>query len=94
MYHNTLVCGAFWGVWVKFKNFLGPTYVDNYLSFWKYSPIFFVFNSATFGASFALFWALGAILLSLWSYYWGQSQVQKKFFWSLLREGLKKGGTG
>ena len=40
MYHNTLVCGAFWGVWVKFKNFLGPTYVDNYLSFWKYSPIF------------------------------------------------------
>ena len=78
MCHNTLVCGAFWGVWVKFKNFLGPTYVDNYLSFWKYSPIF-CFYSATFGASFALFGPFRAIRFVLWGYFWGRSQTQNIF---------------
>ena len=55
-------------VWVRFKSFLERIYVDNQLTnevnqlwFWKYCPIFFVFNSAKFGTFFALLRPFGAI---------------------------------
>ena len=33
--------GADFGVGVRLKKKLGPTYANNQLWFWKYSPIFF-----------------------------------------------------
>ena len=41
--------------------FLGPTYVNNQLWFWKYSLIF-LFLLVTFGASFALFFCSSGLL--------------------------------
>ena len=69
-------------VGVRFKTFLGLTYVDNHLWFLEVQPYFFVFNFATFGASFALFWPFGAIFLALRGYFWGRGLVQKHF-WNL-----------
>ena len=50
-----------WGQVQKFS--LGPTFVNNQLWFWKYSPIFsfFFFDSATFWPLLHLFGSFGAI---------------------------------
>ena len=45
--------GAIIRVGVMFKNFFGPTYVDNQISFLEVQPYLFAFNSATFGVFFA-----------------------------------------
>ena len=42
----------------------------------------FVFNSATFGASFALFWAL-RVYFFFWGYSWGR-ESDSKHIWNLL----------
>merc|ERR1712215_390845 len=61
--------GAFFWIRVRFKNFLGPTYVSNQLWFLKYTPIF-LFLLVTFGASFALFFGpLGLLFLLFWAIY-------------------------
>ena len=47
-------------------------------------PFLFVFDSATFWASFALFWALrGNFFFALLGYFWGQISF-KTHLWSLL----------
>ena len=48
------------------KLFCGPTYVDNEPWFLEVQPYIFVFNSATFGASFALFWGPLGLFFVLW----------------------------
>ena len=61
---------AFYALYESFGTIFGvgsgsiflPTYVNYQLWFWKCSPIF-LFYSGTFGASFALFWALQGYFL-------------------------------
>ena len=82
--------GPFWscfGVGVMFKNFLGPTYVNNQLWFWKYSPILLFLIQPHFGPLLHFFWAFwgyflgpfGLFFVALWGYSWGQYQVQNTF---------------
>ena len=61
------------------KTFLGPTYVDNQLWFWKQNPIFLFFIWPHLGNFCTFFWPFGTIFLALWSYFWGRDQIQKQF---------------
>ena len=49
------------GIGVRFKNFLGPTYVDNQLLVFEVQPYLFLLVLVTFGASFVLFGTFMAI---------------------------------
>ena len=73
---------SFLGVLGQVQKLLGPTYVDNYLSFWKYSPIFLFLIQPHLGPLLHFFGPLGLFLLALWSFSCGQGQVQKHF-WNL-----------
>ena len=53
--------GAIFRVGVRFKNFLGPTYVDNQLLVFEVQPYLFLLVLVTFGASFVLFGTFMAI---------------------------------
>ena len=59
--------------------FLGPSYEENQLWFWKYSP-FFVFSTFIFGATFALFWALRGYLFGPLGLFLGSRSGSKTFF--------------
>ena len=54
------------------KAFLGPTYVENQLQLWNYSPIFLFLFWPQFGP-------LGLFFLALWAFFWGLGEVQNIF---------------
>ena len=56
--------GAIFGVGVRFKTFLEPTYVVNQLWFWKYSPIFLLLLRPNLGP-FLPFLGLWGLFLGL-----------------------------
>ena len=57
------------------KLFLGPTYVNNQLCFWKYSPIFLFLICPHYGPLLNFFWALRDICLPF-GFFFGQDQIQ------------------
>ena len=70
-----LAMGANFGVGVMFNKNFG-TYQCRLLIFWKYSPIFLIWqNLGPFG-----------VLETLWGYFWGCCQVQKLFRTYLYRQ--------
>ena len=66
---------AFFSGWVRFENFLGPTYEDNHVAFGGTAPTYFFLNLATFWASFELFWALWGYFFYPLGLFWGSGQV-------------------
>ena len=67
--------GAIFGVGARFKNFLGPTNVNNQLCFGS--------TALSFCFSFGQILGLFCTFLALRGYFWGWGQVQK-LFWDLL----------
>ena len=71
---------AIFVVEIRFKNFLGPTYVNNQLWFWKYSPIFLFLNWPHFGPLLHIFRPFGAILLALWGYLCASKHIFRAYW--------------
>ena len=57
--------GAIFGLGSGSKNFLGPTYLDNQLWFWKYSPNFWFLFGHIWGLFCPFFETFGAIFFGI-----------------------------
>ena len=70
---------SFLGGWGQVQKLFGAYLFRQLSELLEVQSYLFVLNSATFGASFALFGPFRAIRFVLWGYFWGRSQVQNIF---------------
>ena len=70
--------GYFWG-WGQVQKLYYTYLCTQSFSFWKYSPIFLVFNSAKFLWLFCTLLGPAGLLFVLWDYIWGWESDSRTF---------------